>query len=548
MNNKCTNVGPVLTNPIITLAPGKLSTWSPGPMDLPSMSIGAAISGFDEGPAAIAYGNINPLLTKDLACPTWGVGISTLANGTLVATVGPPFLPLIFTPVEAFTLDPTWSAVCPAAMTDVWQSGNFMIFDPPTVLTPASNMVAPPNSTPAVAQASPTTAPESQPTASAVPVKPASPPTNHKAPPAKTGDPVVASKLSSAGPAPEEPSPLVSHPDGPIPSASDNVDPYANTTPNPPAAPAFCAIKAGSPPISPAASPLASPDPSPDGPSDLVSVPNVPEQAATHVEESSEPHTQDLGAIIYNAIGGSPTGFPLDAGSISPGDPVETIDGTAVTPGSSGILATGTSKFSRPGDRAFAVAGQLITLNPSAFPIAGTTISAGGPAVTVDRTVVSLGPSGVLAIESSTFTLPIPTPAASVNQTLTITGQTITPSVSGFSVAGTTLSPGGPAVTINGTIVSLQSSGTLFIGSKSFALPTSSLSTYNIEGLGVQVESSFAVVDGVTVDPGAAGVTVGGSVVSQELGGKTFDVGSGRFAMPSGSVKETAGLQTVDGG
>ena len=60
----------------------------------------------------------------------------------------------------------------------------------------------------------------------------------------------------------------------------------------------------------------------------------------------------------------------------------------------------------------------------------------------------------------------------------------------------------------------------------------------------MQAESSFAVVDGVTVDPGAVGATVGRSVVSLELGGKTLDVvGNGRFAMPTALANGTAGLQ-----
>ena len=709
MNDECANVGPVLTSPIITLAPGELSTWVPMSGYMTSFTNGLALSDFDSG-AADFVGETKALLIKDLACPTWGLGMSTSA-GTVFPTVGPPFLPLIIPPAQAFTLDPTWSALCTGIMDDVLQPGTFWIFDPPTVLTPASNMMAPPKSTPAVAQASPTTAPGSQPTASAVSIKPASPPTNHEAPPAATEDPVAGSRVSSTSLAPTESSPLVSDPDGSTPSTSDNVDPSANTTPILPAALTSSAIQAEDPPIYPAASPSASPDPSSGSHSDPVSVPNAPAQAATNEGESSEPQTQDLGAIIYNAFGGSgpqssgqwsedtsetnimtlpasisqlittidshvlainpsdlafdgttyspggpamtlssnlfafvpntgsddkltsdgsngqasgllmastpivigghtlvhspsgiaidgqslqpgssaltlsntpislgssgflvfgsssiilpsqsifvigsqtftanPTGYPLDAGSISPDGPVETTDGTAITPGSSGIFAMGTSKFTLPDNGVFTVVSQLITPNPSAFPIAGTTISAGDPGVTVDGTVVSLGPSGVLAIGSSTFTLPSPMPAASVNQPLVFAGQTITPSGSVSSVAGTTLLPGGPAVTIDGTIVSLQPSGTLIVGSNSFALPTPSTSIYDIGGFSVQAESSFAVVDGVTVDPGAAGVTVGGSAVSLELGGKTLDVGSGRFAMPTGPVNGTNGLQVFQGG
>ena len=649
---------------------------------------------------------MKPLLVKDLACPTWGLGFSTSSDGTLVATVGSPYLPLIVPPAQAFTLDPTWSAFCTGLMTDVFEPGSFMIFDPPTVLTPGSNMVAPPKSTPAMAQVSPTTAPASQLAASADPVKPASPPTNHEAPPAETGDPVAGSKASLTGPASEEPASLVSHTDDATPSASDGLDPHANMTPTPPTA-LTSPLKAGNPSVDP----IASPDPPPGDPSDSIQVPNASELAATQVGDDSKTRTQGLGAIIYSALGGSgpqssrqrsevasetntimlpssntqqittvkshdfsfdasdiafegvtyspggpamtlgsniftviphtdsdesftsdgsngqandlpiastrsvvgghilvsnpsgvviaghtlhpgsnaltisntpislgnsgllafgsssiilpsqsvfaigsqtftanPTSWPLEAGGIPPDGLVETIDGIAITPGPSRILATGTSKLSIPDNRAFTVAGQLITPNRSAFPIAGKAISAGGPAVTVAGTVVSLDPFGVLAIGSSTYTLPTPTPATSANQPLVIAGQTITPSGSAFAVAGTTLSPGGPAVTINGTVVSLQSSGTLVAGSDSFALLPPTMSIYDIGGLSVQAESSFAVVDGMTLSPGAVGVTAGGSAVSLEPGGKTLDVGSGRFAMPTGSVTGTGGLQVFLGG
>lgn len=74
------------------------------------------------------------------------------------------------------------------------------------------------------------------------------------------------------------------------------------------------------------------------------------------------------------------------------------------------------------------------------------------------------------------------------------------------------------------------------------------MSDYDIGAFSVQAESPFAVVDGVTVDPGAARVTIEGSNVSLELGGKTLDVGSGRFAMPTESVNGTAGSQIFHGG
>ena len=165
---------------------------------------------------------------------------------------------------QAFTLDPTWSARCTAIMTDLLQSGNFMIFDPSTVLTPASNMVA-----------------------------------------------IKIHTRSGLG-KPDNGARIPAH--------------------------RFC----------------------------------------------------------FSGQACISTYFPLDAGNISPDDPGRTTDNTAITPGSSGILAMGTSKFSLPGNSVFTAAGQLITPNPSSSYIAGTAFSAGGPAVTVDSTVVSLGPSGVL--------------------------------------------------------------------------------------------------------------------------------------------------------
>ena len=478
---------------------------------------GQAISDFNEMSVGL-LGVMNPLVIKDLACPTWGVGMSTSADGTLVPTVGSPFLPLIIPPTEAFTLDPTWSAICTRIMNDPLQSGTFMIFDPPTVLTPASNMVAPPRYTPAVAQASPTTAPESQPTASAILGKPASPPTNHGGPPVETEDPVVGSKASSTGPATAEPSPLIS-------------------------------------------------DPSPGGPSDPASVPNSGSDNK-FASDGSNGQASDLQiASTPLIIGGhtlvySPSGLVIDGQPLQPGSIALTISNTPISLGHWGFLVYGSSSILLPSQSIFVIGSQTFTANPTGFALnAGsispggavettdnTAISAGGPAVTVDGTIVSLGPSEVLAIGSSTFTLPMPTPAASVNQPLVIAGQTITPNGPAFSIAGTTLSPGGPAIIINGTIVSLQPYGTLVVGSNSFALPTPSFPTYDIGGFSVQDESSFAVVDGVTVDPGAAGVTIGGSVVSLELGGKTLDVGSGRFAMPTSPANGTNGLQMFQGG
>ena len=468
---------------------------------------------------------MRPLLVKDLACPAWGLGFSTSSDGTLVATVGSPYLPLIIPPAQAFTLDPTWSAFPTGLMTDVFEPGSFMIFDPPTVLTPASNMVATPKSTPAMAQASPTTAPASQLTASADPVKPASPPTNHEAPPAETRGPVASNKASLTGPGSEEPSSLVAHTDDATPSASDGLDPHANMTPTPPTA-LTSPLKAGNPP----ADPITSPDPPPSDPSDPIQVPNVSEQAATQVGDDSKTRAQGLGAIIYSALGGSgpqssgqrsevasetntmmlpssntqqittveshdlsihasdiaiegvtyspvgpamtlasniltviphtdsddrltsdgfngqvsnlpiastrsvvgghtlvsdPSGVFIDEHTLHPGSSALTISNTPISLGSSGLLAFGSSSIILPSQSVVAIGSQTFTVNPTSWPLDAGGIPSGGLVETIDGTAISLGSSSILAMGTSKLSLPD-------NRAFTVAGQLITPNLQPF--------------------------------------------------------------------------------------------------------------------
>ena len=70
----------------------------------------------------------------------------------------------------------------------------------------------------------------------------------------------------------------------------------------------------------------------------------------------------------------------------------------------------------------------------------------------------------------------------------------------------------------------------------------------NIDGLGVEAQSSLIVVDGVTVSPEAPGVKIDGQNVSLEAGGKTLDIGTGRFAVPTESANGSAGVLAFEGG
>ena len=57
-------------------------------------------------------------------------------------------------------------------------------------------------------------------------------------------------------------------------------------------------------------------------------------------------------------------------------------------------------------------------------------------------------------------------------------------------------------------------------------------------------------MDGVTVKPGASGVTIDGSVVSLEAGGSTLDIGTGRFVLTptTGLGNASSGLVAFEGG
>lgn len=533
VTDECTTVGPKLTNPILTLPPGVLTTWRPhNNLGFPHRFIGDVWSPSDALIEVVpAFGYTAPLDVDHLVCPTWGLGLSTATNGTIFTTVGPPWLPLIQPPTEIFSLNPTWAAICTAINRDPFTISSLDLFDPPFALTPAPLLLPTslphPASKPAPAPADPTSvAEQAKPSIEAA--KPASLP-NDPAAPAKTGDPGKNTPAQS---------PHIASPD---PARSANL-------PEDPVAPSK---NEGDPPT--------------ELPSDPSSDPKVPVVSLPQPVEDPQTQARGLGAIIYNAFGeggpqpngsstillppqsvfavgaqsftANPTGFEVNGAAVAPGGAAQKVDGTIISLDKSGNLAIGSSTVSLTNPSAtpvLAVAGQTFTPNPSAFPIAGTTISAGGPAVTISGTIISLGQHGALKIGSSTINLP----TASNNlpsKVYTVAGQVFTPNPSAFSIAGTTISAGGPAATVGGTVISLEPSGTLVIGSSTIPLlpQTAFLSDVDIDGFDVIAHSSFAVVDGVTVSAAAAGVTVSGRVVSLEAGGATLDIGTGHFVLPT---------------
>ena len=592
----------------MTFPPGALSTWKPNSAAADVYDIGFAIGDVWTDPIGLVGGGdtgiLAPLTIKDLACPTWGLGRSTSADGTVITTIGPPWLPLIAPPMEAFSLDPTWALQCTGMLTDEFWLNTFALFDPPVALTRGSALVpAPivpviaPTSVPAPNHADPTTLPDIQVAPATGAAKPASSPVDPAGPPAKTGDslensPGPSLAIASADPGrPESPS-------GDSPTAT--ADLKAPTLPMPQqgdgshqqnqglgaiiynafgkSGPEIGGIvngvntisipTAGIEEVSIGGGQVLSVDPSglhfegktysAGGPALTISnsvytlVPqNWPENSATSDDASpieSLPPAPDTLTIAGQTIVPNPTGMIIAGSSIAPGGSAITISNTPVSLDPSGILVVGSSSFSLPPQSIFTIGTQQFTANPTGFLLDGVTISPGAAAQTIDGTIISLAKSGALAIGSSTILLQTPSSTPTAVPPITVAGQTFTPNPTAFSIAGTTVSAGGPAITIDGTMISLEPSGTLIVGSSTLLLSPSPSSLLHIDGLSVEAQSSLAIVDGVTISPGAPGVTIDGSVVSLEAGGATLDVGTGRFAMPTGTTNGSSGFFAFEGG
>lgn len=642
---------PLLTNPILGLPPGGLSTWQP--IDQ------YADSGVDDWEVGDIWndpkhGNnqdgidfstgISPIDVKDLACPTWGLGYSTSDDGTVITTIGPPYLPVIIPPLSVFSLNPEWALACTGLYTDPDGKTTLAVLDPPVALTPAVMLLPTPTARPTFAEPTRVAADPALPSTKSA--KPAFVP-NDPVAPVRTGDPGKDSSTSRPVTASADPASL---PDNSVDSSNGKDDPPSDP-PLDPKVPSVSAV-AGDPPYDPPSDPEAGAKESPagsiaslssanDSPSDDSQQPPTdpkktvipsPDQGGN----SPQPHTQGLGAIIYNAFGKSgpevdgspsplsppqsvftidtqiftanPTGFKINNAAITPGGTAHIIDGSTISLDQSGALAIGSSTISLTSPpftvlaaEEFTVAGQIFAPNPSAFSIAGTTISANGPAATVSGTIISLAYDGILRVGGSTISLLSPSdtlpdevytvagqtftpnpstfsvagttisangPAITVGGTIvslaydgalrigsstisllspsdtplekvyTVAGQTFTPNPSAFSIAGTTISAGGTAATINRTLISLQPSGTLVIGSStiSISIPSQSPSDITIDGFDIKAHSSIIVVDGATLSAADPGVTISGEVISLEAGGKTLDIGTGRFVLPTQGV------------
>lgn len=234
--------------------------------------------------------------------------------------------------------------------------------------------------------------------------------------------------------------------------------------------------------------------------------------------------------------------------------PAITVSGTPVSFGSAGIIL-GNSKTiplltpaTATASPIATVAGQVITALPApsgpAIAVDGTTLTPNAPGLTISGTPISLGPSGILVIGTSTVTLPLLTPTPTPTY-IQIGRNTIGIEASAIVVAGTTLTPGSPGVTVDGTIVSLGS-GVLVVGGRTETLSVPAGQTAGAQSDGGGAGGSGGLAPLIMSGLGQIGGAVVSSLSSTATGGSGLVFGGN--GTDSGMPFTGAAARTVGNG
>ena len=225
---------------------------------------------------------------------------------------------------------------------------------------------------------------------------------------------------------------------------------------------------------------------------------------ANNVNQGPADHVQPLPSIgghqIQAASGG---GIIVASTTLQPGLQT-TIDGTPLSVDKDRIIIASST---------FPLTPPPSTADPSLTLINGAIISAGGPAAIVSGTTVAfLAPhddDDALIINGHTS--PLPQPLSTPTPVLTVAGQTLTPAPTGFAVGSQSVLPDGPAVIVDGTTFSLASNA-LIVNGKTTPLPSPSVFKVGSQTF-TAAPTGFAV-GAQSVIPGGPAVIVDGSTLS----------------------------------
>lgn len=263
-------------------------------------------------------------------------------------------------------------------------------------------------------------------------------------------------------------------------------------------------------------------------------------------------HKDATAAAIAAGIGGLAAGAAVEEGDENGGSGSgrgDSISGSGFNSGSgSGSNAQPQRLGASPG-QVITVDGATFTASPAqAFVIDGQTAVPGGAPITIDGKVISV-PTGTndIVVDGTTRSLSgnFASPTAIEVNGMEITAQ---PGV-GFPIAGQTLQAGGPAITVDGTRLSLAPGGTaLIIGSSTSVIAAAAGAATEIPELtiGNQVftanaATQFYLSAGQTLTPGGT-VVISGTTISLDsaatavvINGQTRSFGSSPNAMITSS-------------
>ena len=187
---------------------------------------------------------------------------------------------------------------------------------------------------------------------------------------------------------------------------------------------------------------------------------------------------------------------------------------------------------------------QVFTPHPAGFLIDGTTISAGGRDLTIAGTDIHLESSGILNIGTSVVSMSNTAIVGDDSQlaAYSVGGQVFTPNGIAFRIAGTTISAGGPGVTISGTPIRLETSGILKISTSvaSIANVASTTDHYRLASVGTDIftpDPTASAVQKSAISGADSIITVSVTTTNLATSGDQGTGGSTPTLTPKHSVK-----------
>ena len=256
------------------------------------------------------------------------------------------------------------------------------------------------------------------------------------------------------------------------------------------------------------------------------------------ITPQAQPSSCDKCAAVYNLPNGA---------SISAGGTVAVVSGTtySLLP-TGGLLVNGKSTLAVPSpiptainyNTVFSIGGSTFTAAPTGFVLPnGATLTPGAHAAIISGTLVSLGAAGTLLLGSSTITLP-------PQSIFVVGGKTFTAQPTGFVLApGTTITPGGKAVTVAGTPISLATNSELDIGSQTVQLGPAMVTAGGVAGAGgAGARNASATSAATPIGPAIIGGLNGGAAPTATGGSQPFQGGASRIGIWKTTLLGLTGL------